>query len=183
MVPLGAEVHGISVVDIGIFYDKLHNSGLEYGPCFMNLTEARVTQDGACFADITVPDTRSVMPASFQHDLLIHPCTLDSIFHTILAALPLRMGVEEGPVIPISIEEMVVSSRLNCLSGELMSIYTHVRPVSEGNFTACIAVVDYDKKFEMEPSISIRSLRCARLSRQQSVSTAEGTSTIYRIDW
>ncbi|CAG8125616.1 unnamed protein product [Penicillium salamii] len=183
MVPLGAEVHGISVVDIGTFYDKLHSSGLEYGRCFMNLTEARVTQDGACFADITVPDTRSVMPASFQHDLLIHPCTLDSIFHTIIAALPLGMGVEEGPVIPISIEEMVVSSRLNCLSGELMSICTHVRPVSGGNFTACIAVVDYDKKFEMEPSISIRGLRCARLGRQKSVSSGEGISTIYQIDW
>ncbi|CAG8003769.1 unnamed protein product [Penicillium olsonii] len=183
MVPLGTEVHGISVVDIANFYTELRDSGLEYGPCFANLEEARVTQDGACFADITVPDTRSVMPASFQYDLLIHPCTLDSIFHTILAALPVGMRVEEGPVIPISIEEMVVSSRLKCLAGELISICTHVRPSSGKDVTACIAVVDYNKKFEMEPSISIRGLQCARLGRREVPSTTEETGTIYRIDW
>lgn len=185
MVPLGTEVHGVSVIDIKSFYKKLQNSGLEYGPCFTNLTEARVTQDGSCFAEITVPDTKSVMPASFQHDFLIHPCTLDSIFHTILAALPAGNGVEKGPVNPVSIEEMVVSARLNRLPGEQLSTCTHVRPASGKDATACIVVMDCnDKKFEMEPSLSIRGLRCARLSRlENSLSPKEETDMIYHIEW
>ena len=184
MVSLGTEVHGISGIDVHRFYGKLKNAGLEYGPCFSNLTQARVTQDGACFAEITVPDTRSVMPASFQHDLLIHPCTLDSIFHTILAALPPGIGVEEGPVIPVSIEEMVVSSGLTCLPGELMSICTHVRPMPKKDVTACIVVMDCnDKKFETEPSISIRGLRCARLGRPETASATNEMGVIYKIDW
>jgi NADPH:quinone reductase-like Zn-dependent oxidoreductase/ubiquinone/menaquinone biosynthesis C-methylase UbiE len=184
MVPLGTEVHGISVIDVQSFYGQLQNAGLEYGPCFSNITEARITQDGACFAKVTVPGTRSVMPASFQHEQLIHPCTLDSIFHTILAALPPGMGVEEGPVIPVSIEEMVVSSGLNCLPGEQMSICTQVCPMPKNDVTACIVVVDCkDKKFETEPCISIRGLRCARLDRPVTASTTNEMGVIYKIDW
>jgi acyl transferase domain-containing protein/NADPH:quinone reductase-like Zn-dependent oxidoreductase len=184
MVPLGTEVHGISVIDVQSFYDKLQNAGLEYGPCFSNLTEARVTQDGTCFAELTAPDTRSMMPASFQHDLLIHPCTLDSIFHTVLAALPPGMGVEEGPVIPVSIEEMIISSGLNFLAGELMSVCTHVRRMPKKDVTACIVVTDCnDKKFETEPSLSIRGLQCARLGLPETASTSKAMSAIYNIDW
>jgi NADPH:quinone reductase-like Zn-dependent oxidoreductase/malonyl CoA-acyl carrier protein transacylase/ubiquinone/menaquinone biosynthesis C-methylase UbiE len=183
-VPSGTDAHGISVIDIPSFYHKLQKSGLEYGPCFSNLIEARVTQDGTCFAKITVPDTKSVMPVSFQHDLLIHPCTLDSIFHTIFAALPPSMGVEEGPVIPVSIEELVVSPGANRLPGDLMSICTHVSPVQKRDVTASIDVMDCnDKNLEIVPSISIRGLRCARLDRPETASTTKETDVIYKISW
>ncbi|KGO58805.1 Acyl transferase/acyl hydrolase/lysophospholipase [Penicillium expansum] len=183
-VPLGTEVHGISVIDVQDFYEKLQRSGLEYGPCFANMTKARVTQDGACFAEVTVPDTLSVMPASFQHELLVHPCTLDTIFQTIFAALPPGMGIEEGPAIPVSIEEMVVSSSLNCSAGELMSICTHVRPMPNRDVTACIVAVSCNvKQFETEPTISLRGLRCARLERHEPASQAKDSRIIYQIDW
>ncbi|CAG8889072.1 unnamed protein product [Penicillium nalgiovense] len=94
-VPLGTEVHGVLEIDVPDFYENLQNFGLEYGPCFANMTKARVTKDGACFAEVTVPDTLSVMPASFQHELLVHPCTLDSMFQTIFAALPRVWGLRK----------------------------------------------------------------------------------------
>ncbi|KAJ5206570.1 Acyl transferase/acyl hydrolase/lysophospholipase [Penicillium cf. griseofulvum] len=184
MVPLGTEVHGISVIDVSDFYEKLQTSGLEYGPCFANMTKARVTQDGACFAEVTIPDTLSVMPASFQHELLIHPCTLDSIFHTIFAALPLGMGIEQGPAVPVFIEEMTVSSGLICLPGELISICTHVRPMPKKDVTACIfAVSCNEKQFETEPTISLRGLRCARLDPHEPATQPKDNRIIYEIDW
>ncbi|CAI7660617.1 unnamed protein product [Penicillium glandicola] len=183
-VPLGTEVHGVSVIDVRGFYGKLQNSGLEYGPCFANMTKASVTQDGACFAEITVPDTLSAMPASFQHKLLVHPCTLDSIFHTIFAALPPSMGIEEGPAIPVSIEEMVVSSSLSRSAGEVMSICTHVRSMPKKDVMACIVAVNCDEKeFESEPTISLRGLRCARLERHEQASQTKSSRMIYQIDW
>ncbi|KAJ5142544.1 Acyl transferase/acyl hydrolase/lysophospholipase [Penicillium bovifimosum] len=184
MVPLGTEVHGISVIDIHKFYEKLGRLGLEYGPCFANVTTARVTPDGTCFAEVTIPDTISVMPASFQHKLVVHPCTLDSIFHTIFPALPPGMGVEEGPAIPVFIEEMVVSSGLSCQAGELMSICTHVRPAARKDVTASIMVVSCnDTQFESEPSISIRGLRCARLEHHEMASNTKDRHVIYKLDW
>ncbi|EKV11465.1 Polyketide synthase, putative [Penicillium digitatum PHI26] len=183
-VPLGTEVHGISVIDMHDFYKKLQVSGLEYGPYFANLTKASVTQDGACFAELTVPDTLSVMPASFQHELLVHPCTLDTIFQTVFAALPLGMGIEEGPAVPVSIEEMIVTSSLSCSAGELMSICTQVRPMPNKDVKACIIAVNCnEKQFETEPAISIRGLRCARLERHEPASQAKDNRIIYQIDW
>lgn len=183
-VPLGTEVHGISVIDVRDFYEKLQNSGLEYGPSFANMTKARVTQDGACFAEVTVPDTVSVMPASFQHELLVHPCTLDSMFHTIFAALPPGMGIEEGPAVPVSIEEMIVSSSLSCSAGELMSICTHVRSMPNKDITACIVAMSCnERQFETEPTISLRGLRCARLEHNEPASQKNDSRLIYQIDW
>lgn len=183
-VPLGTEVHGISAIDVHDFYEKLKNSGLEYGPSFANMTKAHVTQDGACFAEVTVPDTVSAMPESFQHELLVHPCTLDSMFHTIFAALPPGMGIEEGPAVPVYIEEMIVSSSLSCSAGELMSICTHVRPMPRKDIMACmVAVSCNERQFETEPTISLRGLRCARLERDEPASQKNDSRLIYQIDW
>lgn len=183
-VTLGTEVPGVSVIDVGDFYEKLRSSGLEYGPCFANMTKARVTQAGACFAEVTVPDTLSVMPGLFQHELLVHPCILDSIFQTIFAALPPGMGIEQGPAIPVSIEEMVVSSSLSCSAGELMSICTNVRPMPNKDVTACIVAINCnEKQFETEPTISLRGLRCARLERHEPASQTKDSRIIYQIDW
>jgi NADPH:quinone reductase-like Zn-dependent oxidoreductase/ubiquinone/menaquinone biosynthesis C-methylase UbiE len=184
MVPLSTEVCGISVVDVQDFYEELHEIGLEYGPCFANLTTAHVTQEGACFAEVTVPDTRSVMPRAFQYDLLIHPCTLDSIFHTVFAALPPGMDIQEGPVIPISIEEMIVSSGISSSAGGIMSVCTHVRQGPKKDVMASIVAVDCnDKQSEMEPSISIRGLRCTRLERDRGPFLAKENQSTYRIEW
>ncbi|CAG7951292.1 unnamed protein product [Penicillium nalgiovense] len=183
-VPLGTEVHGVLEIDVPDFYENLQNFGLEYGPCFANMTKARVTKDGACFAEVTVPDTLSVMPASFQHELLVHPCTLDSMFQTIFAALPPGMGIEEGTAIPVSIEEMVVSSSLSCSAGEPMSICTNVRPMPNKDVIACILAVNCnEKQFETEPTISLRGLRCARLGRHEPASQTKDSRLIYQIDW
>ncbi|OQD90731.1 hypothetical protein PENANT_c001G07681 [Penicillium antarcticum] len=184
MVPLGTEVRGISAIDVQDFYEELHEVGLEYGPCFANLTTAHVTQEGACFAEVTVPDTRSVMPRAFQYDLLIHPCTLDSIFHTVFAALPPGIDIQDGPAIPISIEEMIVSSGISSSAGDIMSICTHVRQSLKKDVIASIVVVDCnDKQSEMEPSISIRGLRCARLERDRDASLVKENQSTYRIEW
>ncbi|KAJ6069226.1 hypothetical protein N7499_011113 [Penicillium canescens] len=184
MVPLGTEVHGISLIDIPNFYEELHEIGLEYGPCFANLTKAHVTQEGACFAEVTVPDTRSVMPRAFQYDLLIHPCTLDSIFHTVFAALPPGMDIQEGPAIPISIEEMIVSTGISSSAGDIMSVSTHVRQGPKRGVMASIVVVDCnDKQSEIEPSISIRGLQCTRLERDKDTSLAKENQSTYHIKW
>ncbi|GLI79916.1 putative PKS/NRPS-like protein biosynthetic cluster [Penicillium ochrochloron] len=120
--PAASENSHISVIDIPQLYKKLHDSGLEYGTCFSNLTCAHATQQGICFAEVTIPDTRDVMPMNFEHRSLIHPCTLDSIFHAIFAALPEDMDLDTGPLIPVSFEAMKVSSRIQRSAGEILKV-------------------------------------------------------------
>ncbi|OKP15072.1 Lovastatin diketide synthase LovF [Penicillium subrubescens] len=173
----------ISVVDIPQLYKKLHDVGLEYGPCFSNLTCAQATQNGTCFAEVTIPDTRDVMPMNFEHQSLIHPCTLDSIFHAIFAALPEDMDLEIGPLIPVSFESMKVSSRIQRSAGEVLSICTHVRPALKTNVVASITATDsLGSEISMKPKLSINRLRCARLEGTH-VENKSDIPIAYGIEW
>lgn len=175
----------VSVIDIPQLYKKLHDVGLEYGPCFSNLTCAHATQQGICFAEVTIPETRDLMPTKFEHQSLIHPCTLDSIFHAIFAALPEGMDLETGPLIPVSFETMKISCRIQRLAGEILSICTHVQPARKNNVVASISATDnLGSETGTKPKLSIDGLRCARL--EGSATRVESESDIpiaYGIEW
>ncbi|KAJ5605451.1 hypothetical protein N7510_008232, partial [Penicillium lagena] len=179
------ETPGISVVDTNKLYDQLHTVGMEYGPCFANLTEAHVTHDGTCFGEVTVPETENLMPMAFQYPFLIHPCTLDSIFHTIFAALPAYMGLEQGPAIPVRLDEMRLSSRITCLPGDVLSVCTHVTLGPQGDVLASIDVVDQNAGHQgFDGSILIRRLRCRRLDHSTSERYTETSNCIaHNIEW
>jgi acyl transferase domain-containing protein/NADPH:quinone reductase-like Zn-dependent oxidoreductase len=183
--PAASENSHISVIDIPQLYKKLHDSGLEYGTCFSNLTCAHATQQGICFAEVTIPDTRDLMPVNFEHRSLIHPCTLDSIFHAIFAALPEDMDLDTGPLIPVSFEAMKVSSRIQRSAGEILSVCTHVRRALKNNVVTSITAADnLGSGASVKPKLSINGLRCARL--EGSATHVENKSDIpiaYGIEW
>lgn len=162
--PTTDNTRNISVIDIPKLYQKLHDVGLEYGPCFSNLTCVHTTQHGVCFAEVTIPDTRAVMPMNFESPAIIHPCTLDSIFHAIFAALPENMDLETGPLIPVSFETVKIARQIRRSAGEILSICTHVQPGFKNTVVASITATDsVDGPSGMKPKLSIRGLRCARI--------------------
>ncbi|KAJ5683539.1 Polyketide synthase [Penicillium macrosclerotiorum] len=110
---LGEQTNSISVINVHQLYELLQNVGLEYGPHFSNLTSARRIQNGTCFGEITIPDTGFNMPMKFQHPLLVHPCTLDSIFHTIFAALPESIWAGKNAFIPVFLHQLYISSEID----------------------------------------------------------------------
>ena len=60
------------------FFDKKMN--LQYGTLHQNVTECVAgVREG--HGRITIPDTKAIMPCQFEYPHLIHPATLDSIFH------------------------------------------------------------------------------------------------------
>jgi hypothetical protein len=42
--------------------------------------------DGKAIVDITIPNTKDVMPGKFEYEHLLHPATLDACLHGLLAA-------------------------------------------------------------------------------------------------
>ena len=42
--------------------------------------------DGKAIVDITIPNTKAVMPGGFEYKHLLHPATLDACLHSLLAA-------------------------------------------------------------------------------------------------
>ncbi|GME50746.1 hypothetical protein HK57_00312 [Neofusicoccum parvum] len=98
-------------IDTAAFYDQLQAIGTEYGPSFRNVVEAAaVPGERAGWATITIPDTKSTMPYEFETPHLIHPATLDAIFHLIFVAMGQGAPLAES-AIPTTLESMFVSAR------------------------------------------------------------------------
>ncbi|KAH7131815.1 hypothetical protein B0J11DRAFT_599822 [Dendryphion nanum] len=110
-------------VDVDGFYDHLENIGMEYGSLFRNVVELAALPDlQAAHAKIVLPDTLSVMPANFEFSHVMHPATMDSIFHLLLAALNNGRPVAEAAV-PYGIDNMYVAYDQPHDAGALFSGY------------------------------------------------------------
>ncbi|KAE8394085.1 hypothetical protein BDV23DRAFT_190741 [Aspergillus alliaceus] len=152
--PQQTERSDLTPLDTRLFYEGLASIGLEYGPCFANIKQARFT-DHICVAEIIAPNTAAVMPMNFQHPFLIHPCTMDSVIHSIFV----NTSVIDGPAIPVHIDEMSVSCRTTYKAGSKLNVYTETKRSRKADLVASISVVDESR----QPAMSITGLRCRRL--------------------
>ncbi|KAL2140167.1 hypothetical protein VTI28DRAFT_4183 [Corynascus sepedonium] len=98
-------------IDVDVFYDQLEDIGMEYGPLFRNVTMlSAVPAQHAAHGAVLVPDTKSVMPFNFEYPHVIHPATMDSIFHLLLAGYNDGRPIDEAAV-PYSIDDMFVAAQ------------------------------------------------------------------------
>lgn len=169
------------------FYAHLTELGLEYGDTFANMTAARSVQD-QCIAEITIPDTAATMPLNFEYPFIIHPSTLDSMFHPIFVALSAERGLIQGPAVPVSIEEMFVSQALTSKPGHKLDVYAFTEKKDDSNLVASIFAVDKQGSRQVSGiegvGLSIKGMTCRVLPRD----TGDGTEderlrVAYNIKW
>ncbi|KAH0597751.1 Polyketide synthase [Metarhizium humberi] len=86
-------------------YEDLDTIGMNYGPTFQNISNIR-KGEGACVCKVGVPDTKSKMPAKFEYPHIIHPATLDSMFHPLFV-------IETVPMVPTFIKSLFVSTGID----------------------------------------------------------------------
>lgn len=103
------------------FYSKFEKLGMRWGETFKTLKESR-TAGNAVVATLEVPDTQSWMPVHVESSYVIHPATLDGIFHILLAA----EGVEKI-TIPKYIERIYVSTKLPTEVGSKLQGYAEIK--------------------------------------------------------
>ncbi|KAH7398011.1 putative polyketide synthase [Cadophora sp. MPI-SDFR-AT-0126] len=121
-----------STTDRDELYDSLSKLGLDFGPTFANMHKARASHD-KCIANITIPETASVMPAKFQYPFVVHPTTLDSFFHAIFPVGNGHKNMDQGTPVPTFIDEMFISSDMSRDSGHEFLVYTKVDRKDLGN--------------------------------------------------
>lgn len=115
------------------FYNGLDAVGMVYGPTFRNMTSAHVhAQTRSAHGTITVPDTRAVMPAGFEFPHVVHPATLDAVFHLLFVGDTGGRPMAEASV-PVSLGYMYISADSTALStaGHELKGYTQCRPKSQ----------------------------------------------------
>ncbi|MFC4534993.1 SDR family NAD(P)-dependent oxidoreductase [Sphaerisporangium dianthi] len=153
-----------AAAEAGALYDRLRESGLDYGPRFRGLTDLSVGRGEAL--------GRLRLPAGLDVDCApLHPALLDAAFHTVAAAAGDRL---RGGVLPLPAGASRVWARGH--SGALRDGWAHavVRSFGPRELIADVTVLDEEGRTVW----SVSGLRLALISRRTS---EEGR--LYSVRW
>lgn len=151
-------------------YQELGKAGLNYGPCFCNLSEV-FHGIGQAVGVIRIPDTKSLMPYEYEHEHLVHPATMDSFLQTLFPALIHANQDVKEPYMPTSIDEIFISSHIS-------SVPDHkFRGTSRAAFTgfreADADILIFDDDDQSMPVVRINRVRCTALTAGMSMVEAD----------
>ncbi|RAK99944.1 putative polyketide synthase [Aspergillus ibericus CBS 121593] len=164
----------MAALDVQAFYENLASVGLEYGPCFANITQASYA-GGASIAEITIPDTEAVMPMNFQYPHFIHPCTLDGIIHSCF----INTDMAGSPAVPVHIEEMEIRAKIEGTAGNRLDVRTWITKETKGEIVASFSVAGKDQRI----AASINGLHCRRIDQGSTDSGTQIPKLAYNIEW
>lgn len=131
-------------VNVDDFYTNLEKIGMQYGPVFRNTVSlTAVPSQDASYGSVKVPDTKATMPKQYESSHIIHPATLDSIFHLVLASVDAGQPTKQA-VVPYSIEEIYIASDQPKDPEALYSGYGRLLAHDGHELTAELIVSDQD---------------------------------------
>ncbi|KAH8427412.1 uncharacterized protein LDX57_005127 [Aspergillus melleus] len=90
-------------------YADLDAVGNTYGPAFAGLEYLMMNKDASQgLSSFKILDIQASMPAQHQRPHVIHPSTLDIVFHTALPLVGRQLG--PGSIMPVYIDELLVAA-------------------------------------------------------------------------
>lgn len=170
-------------VDVKGFYSRLDCLGLSYGPSFANVMEIRRAQEGRCVGAVRIPSVESMVPPAYRgHGHTIHPGTLDAVFHLAFAALD--ESSLPGPMVPTTIDELVLAAGAPNSPGTLLRGVSHSSP---HGFREIVSDIDILDEKASKLLLQIKGFRCAGISGATESSELVGQSDIrsiaFRLGW
>lgn len=173
-------------VDVDGFYDHLETIGMEYGPLFRNTVAlSAIPLRHAAHATIVIPDTKSVMPDNFEFPHVLHPATMDAIFHLLLAAFNEGRPIEEAAV-PFHINDMFVAAEQPQGVGARFLGYGQQVMKTEGGHEVAGDLVVSDETWSA-PKLTVKGFALRRVTSAESARAiaADGPEALkcVRIDW
>ncbi|KAJ5503012.1 Acyl transferase/acyl hydrolase/lysophospholipase [Penicillium fimorum] len=129
-------------------YNNLQTSGLNFGPLFRNLAEVRASGYGIgkVVGSVTVPDIAQSMPKQYLHSHLIHPATMDSMIHLMIAAVLdyTSKSTLDQIRLPTFIRDVWVSADLNSAPTHKFTGHATVSMVGSDKFEGQIQMLDQE---------------------------------------
>jgi acyl transferase domain-containing protein len=156
---LNATLHCGTIVDTGRFYTDLKAIGLIYGPAFANLDEIR-NRDGQACGVVEIPDVPIVATEKLaDKPHIIHPGTLDAIFHLAFAAVGGKHQLQSA-MVPKSIDEVIVSANISHKAGTRLVGFSNAAKHGFTDLQADITMLD---EHENSPVIQISGFCCSEI--------------------
>ncbi|KAI9689480.1 MAG: Type I Iterative PKS [Bathelium mastoideum] len=162
-----------TAINVDEFYKNLDTIGMQYGPTFRNVVSlTTVPSKNASYGSVAVPDTTSTMPKHHESPHVIHPATMDSIFHLLLASLNNGQQMKQAAV-PYSIEEIYVARDQPKGSGALYSGYGYLLSQSGHEITAELVVSDQEWA---KPKLTVKNFALRQVTSGDGLETAGNAS-------
>lgn len=164
------------------FYQKLRSNGNDYGPNFALLDDLGV-DNLHVLGTLQVPDIAACMPANFMQPHVIHPATLDAVFHI---NLPLFLEhCSTGSVMPLAIEEIIIPANLPTTAAEKFQVIAELVP--EGPRSARTHVIAFPMAEGQDSSLPLvisSGELCSVGEVQKTDSASHGDRNItYQLEW
>ncbi|KAG5745190.1 hypothetical protein H9Q70_012122 [Fusarium xylarioides] len=160
--------HDSSSLNVETFYKDLETIGMQYGPSFRNVISlTAVPSKDASYGTVIVPDTKSTMPSHHESSHVVHPATLDSIFHLVIASLD--SGRPKQSMVPYSIQELYIAREQPQGSGALYSCYG--RSLSQNGHETTTELFVSDEKWT-KPKITIKNFVLRQVTSSIGLETA-----------
>ncbi|KAK5055284.1 hypothetical protein LTR84_013034 [Exophiala bonariae] len=162
------------------FYETTKRAGLDYGDSFQGLTAIRTSKRRAV-CTVRIPDTKATMPGNIESQHLIHPTTLDVIFHSLFAALGEEGELNfENAAVPVYLDSLIVAADLPSGAGsEFHGFCTALRPAPR----EIVADICYSDSAWTEPKVYIRGLHCRELPGSSSSNTDSFKAPFGTLEW
>ncbi len=164
------------------FYQNLGKVGLKYGPLFKNIKEIR-NGEGKSFCAVDVPETGAKPTDGSTHrPHIIHPGTLDSMFHSAFAAI---QGIEDDmkqAMVPRAIEEVYVSADIPYQPETRMSGFSNAEKYGFKGLKADITMFAADTT---RPVVKVVGFTCMAIGSSSSASdnNVESKSLCSKLTW
>lgn len=172
-------------INVKHLYKTLDHVGLSYGPAFQNLAVVSASgTNNMALGTVSIPDTAQFMPQNFEFPHILHPATLDSVFHTIFPAFSKDQSGLPHPFVPTFIKQMKVSTTGLNIPSKKLKVACSVLQNDFRQIDSRMTVVA-DECADFDPLIEVEGLRCSAIANMASEvkSTAEDRKLCFREVW
>jgi len=162
------------------FYELLHQRGYHFGANFKTLENIRVVASQEAMARVNFSHFREQMSRGEISEHLIHPATLDSLFHVMMATQ--FKGDSLPRVVPTHLSEIYVS--LDGLADREMTAMQLHSKVDESNSFGIRGDITAVSETTRKPVVIMRGCKFSTLATtERRVAQGESTSLFHRMHW
>jgi acyl transferase domain-containing protein len=167
-------------LDSTSFYADLRSRGLEYGPAFANVCEVR-NGDGQSVGTVRIPVVTSRIPNGSDRPHVVHPGTLDAVFHLAFAAVKGSRNDLSTAMVPKSIDTIAISANIPFQPGTQLPGFSRAGRHGLNELVADIVILDDQEDL---PTVVIEGFLCAEIAGASSNSADHsGRSLASQVTW
>ncbi|KAL2020285.1 hypothetical protein VTK56DRAFT_8609 [Thermocarpiscus australiensis] len=163
------------------FYADMRSWGLDYGPSFTNVCEVLNNRDNLSVGAVQIPTIPWRIPEGSDRPHVVHPATLDAVFHLAFAAVKGGRCDPSTAMVPKSIESLTVSANVPFWPGIKLPGFSSAGRHGLNELVADIVMLDAEEHL---PALAIEGFLCAEIAGASSSGEDTGVRSLAsKVTW